>query len=338
MSPARREHPRQEGRLRPLPVALLLGVSYVAFCSAYILLSSARAARLASSVVELERFEQWKGVAFVAITGLLFFAAAWLVLRRLAAQQEQLERQQAVLAAAEGPALAGAFSAAVAHDINNVLTIARGGFDALARPELPPERRARAEGLIAQAFQDLADIARRMARLGATATEPHAEPLDLAQLVRDTVRFGRRHARIAGCHVGVETPASFPFRADRQLVQRALLNLLLNAAEATQGRGAIEVRLLPEGDDATLEVHDDGPGVAPELRESIFVAFQTTKPHGTGLGLFSVRSAAEAHAGHVTLETSPLGGACFRVTLSRPSGPPAPEPARSGEAAIPPHA
>lgn len=310
---------RPTAALHPFRAALALAGVYVLLCSAYIMLSSARAAQLASSVVELQRFEQWKGVAFVAFTGLLFFGAAWLALQRLARQQEVLERQRALLAAAEGPVLAGSFAAAVAHDINNVLTVARGSVDALSRPEVGEERRARALALLTRAHEDLARINRRMVGLGDRSGGAERAPLDLGTLVHETVAFASRHAKIRDCRIRTEAPTPLPFDADRDLLQRAMLNLLLNAAEAMGGSGPIEVRLVREGDGIRLEVHDGGPGVEAERRDEIFHAFRTTKAGGTGLGLFSVWRTVEAHGGHVAVEDSPLGGACFRMVL-----PPAP--------------
>jgi len=287
----------------------------VLLCSAYILLSSARAAELASSLVELQRFEQWKGVIFVAFTGLLFFGVAWLALRRLAAQQLLLERQREVLAAAEGPVLAGAFAATVAHDLNNVLTVARGGLDALTRSETDASRREKALALVARAHEDLARITRRMVGVGYRQKSTHRRPLDLAALVRETVAFASRHAKLRGCRIHTEAPGPLSFDGDRDLLQRALLNLLLNAAEAMDGRGEIRVRLGREDVTIRLEVHDAGPGIEPERRDAIFHAFQTTKPDGTGLGLFSVETAAEAHGGRAAVDDSPLGGARFFVEL-----------------------
>ena len=72
---------------------------------------------------------------------------------------------------------------------------------------------------------------------------------------------------------------------DRGLIQRALLNLLLNAADATGDDGRIRVELRRDVADfrqAVIEVHDDGPGVGEERREEIFNAFHTTKEDGTG--------------------------------------------------------
>ena len=139
---------------------------------------------------------------------------------------------------------------------------------------------------------------------------------DLAEIVRETTAFARRHPKIGRCRVQVEVPPSMAAEVDRSLIQRALLNLLLNAADATEGRGRIRVELsrnVADYREAVIEVHDDGPGVEAERREEIFNAFHTTKEDGTGLGLFSVRNAAEAHEGEALVTDSDLGGACFRI-------------------------
>lgn len=100
---------------------------------------------------------------------------------------------------------------------------------------------------------------------------------------------------------------------------------MVNAAEALDGQGQVEVRLRQDQPGvAVLEVHDDGPGVPEELRHRIFDALYTTKPQGTGLGMIAVRACASAHGGAVALEQSPLGGALFRLSLhqlSAQSGP-----------------
>lgn len=314
--PTRSVQPDQP--IRPLRTALVLSGVYLVLCSTYIVLSSAWAAHLAGSVFELQRVEQWKGLVFVATTGALFFALARYMLERIARQSRTLERQRALLEAAEGPALAGSFSAAIAHDINNVLGVAKAGLHGLIDSE-DDERRDRALALLRRSIDDLARIARRMSRLGAHSDTPLHRVEDLAEIVRETVAFGRRHTKISRCHVEVEAPPALVAEVDRSLIQRAVLNLLLNAGEATEGRGRIRVELRRDVVDyrhAVIEVHDDGPGVDAAHREEIFSIFHSTKQDGTGLGLFSVRSAAEAHGGTVAVgDSERLGGACFRLRL-----------------------
>jgi signal transduction histidine kinase len=100
--------------------------------------------------------------------------------------------------------------------------------------------------------------------------------------------------------------------ADAAQLEAAVLNLLLNAAEATPAGGIVRVSVeTAEGADATdprhvrVCVRDGGAGVAAELRERIFQPFFTTKPGGTGLGLALAQRTAEEHGGSLTLAASP---------------------------------
>jgi signal transduction histidine kinase len=101
------------------------------------------------------------------------------------------------------------------------------------------------------------------------------------------------------------------------LVSQVVTNLLVNAGEATGGKGLIEVRVVPAGDEVRLEVHDSGPGVPLNRRATLFEALASTKPEGSGMGLFSVRACARAMGGDVAVLDSDLGGACFRVSFPR---------------------
>jgi two-component system C4-dicarboxylate transport sensor histidine kinase DctB len=317
LSPHREPQP-----LHPLRTAIALSILYLLLCSIYIVLSSAEAARVAESVVELRRFEQWKGLAFVAATGALFFALSWFSLERLARQGEVLARKRALLEAAEGPALVGSFSAAIAHDVNNALVVATGALALRDRAD-DAEQRARADERLRKALDDIGRITKRMARLGVQRDAPTRMVCDLAETVRETVDFGRRHPKIAGCRIEVEVPANLSAEIDRTLIGRALLNMLLNAAEATGGAGHLRVGLHHDDSDprlAVIEVHDDGTGVEPARRDQIFDVFHTTKQDGTGLGLFSVRSAASAHDGEASVTDSALGGACFRIRFPTAPG------------------
>jgi two-component system sensor histidine kinase HydH len=312
--------PEPRGPLaRPLRLALLLSGGYVALCSAYIVVSSRRAAQLAESIGELRHYEEFKGLGFVAVTGLVFFAFAWTVLHRLARREAALLQQRAVLASVEGKVLAGAFAATVAHDINNVLAIAASGLDALQKTT-DPERAARASGMLGQALEKLTRLSQRLLALGRGSGPPVLARLDLARVVGDAVDFSRRHPRVMRCRLATGLAGPLEIQGDEPALQRLVINLVLNAAEAAGESGRIEVRLARDGAEARLEVHDDGPGVPEERRAGIFEAFHTTKPDGNGLGLFSVARVAELHGGRAEALASELGGACFRVSLPAAEG------------------
>jgi two-component system sensor histidine kinase PilS (NtrC family) len=133
-------------------------------------------------------------------------------------------------------------------------------------------------------------------------------------------------------------PADLPLRADAEQLTQLLLNLAINACEAMDYRGELELTA-GEGEDersCVLQVQDSGPGLPVQIREEIFKPFVTTKKSGTGLGLPMVARIAHAHGGRVEAGDSELGGAAFRLFLARPSRTPA--TVRSEEEAAPaPH-
>jgi nitrogen fixation/metabolism regulation signal transduction histidine kinase len=110
-------------------------------------------------------------------------------------------------------------------------------------------------------------------------------------------------------------------RADRRLLERAVVNLLENALQAVGEAGSIRVslRTRDEGRRVEIEVRDSGPGVAPEVRDRIFEPFFSTKTSGSGLGLALVKKIAEDHVGGVSLESTP--GEPTRALLWLPAAP-----------------
>jgi signal transduction histidine kinase len=112
--------------------------------------------------------------------------------------------------------------------------------------------------------------------------------------------------------------------ADGELVRATVLNLLLNAAQAMGGNGRIAVAIARKGEDAVIEVRDNGPGIPAEIREQIFEPFFTTKARGGGLGLPIARRTAELHGGSLGLACPESGGTT--VTLTLPLRPPISEP------------
>ena len=134
-----------------------------------------------------------------------------------------------------------------------------------------------------------------------------AQPVDLSALVEDAVAGARR----AGAVVIVEVPAGLTLLLRPDALRRAVTNLLDNAR-----RHARRVAVSARAGDRNVEVlvDDDGPGIAPDRRESVFRAFETGGG-GTGLGLTISRDIVRAHGGDIVLEQSPLGGLRARIRL-----------------------
>jgi nitrogen fixation/metabolism regulation signal transduction histidine kinase len=113
---------------------------------------------------------------------------------------------------------------------------------------------------------------------------------------------------------------------DRQMLRRALVNLVRNAlqAGAAAGKAVTQVKVLlhRDGDFWVVDIDDDGPGIPKPMRESVFDPYVTTKTDGTGLGLAIAKKIVVEHAGTIEALDSPAGGARLRVRLPAAGTPP----------------
>jgi two-component system nitrogen regulation sensor histidine kinase NtrY len=120
-------------------------------------------------------------------------------------------------------------------------------------------------------------------------------------------------------------PGALPTRIDAMLLKRCLDNLIRNAAQALRKEQTpeptITVAARAAGERVVLEVRDNGPGIAPELRERVFDPYYTTKSDGTGLGLAIVKKIVLEHEGEIVCTQAREGGAALQIWLpfSRPS-------------------
>jgi signal transduction histidine kinase len=103
--------------------------------------------------------------------------------------------------------------------------------------------------------------------------------------------------------------------ADRDMLRRALLNLVLNALDVMPHGGDLVITGCAGSGGFELEVADSGPGIPDHMRAKVFEPFYTTKSEGTGLGLAIVHRIAEAHGGDVLASNCPEGGAAFTLCI-----------------------
>lgn len=141
------------------------------------------------------------------------------------------------------------------------------------------------------------------------------QPVDLVPLAERVVADHAPLAISAGYDISLRshTPSAW-VRGDRGAIERLLTNLMQNAVVHGGNQGTIEIEIADKG---AFEVHDSGPGIAPEHREKIFEPFYRIRPldRGAGLGLNLVREVVRQHDGSISVLPSHLGGVCFRVEL-----------------------
>lgn len=305
---------RYEGRLvRPLRLALIIAGAYLAVTVPYILISGKIAAHISKSVLDLQTIESLKGTVFVVTTSGLLFILCFGLFKRIARRERELAQYRAGIIAAERRAAAGLFASSVAHDMNNVLTIIECATEALGRGAVSENTESLAD--LREANNELKKLSEVLGRsIGRNLASSIVE-FDLAASLRDTTALARTHKKVSYCTLAIEGPTTLPFRGIPVQIHQALLNLILNAADATDHRGEITIELTPSDTGAVIAVHDNGLGVGENERQSIMEPFVTTKSDGSGLGLLSVKVCAESHNGHVEITSSHLGGACFRIHL-----------------------
>ncbi len=155
---------------------------------------------------------------------------------------------------------------------------------------------------------------------GPSALDP--EPVALGKVAQHVCDLLRAEAASREIEIKLRAPAELPeMLADPVRLTQALMNLLINALQAVHRKGEIEVTLSVAETAMCVEVRDNGPGIPPERLESIFDPYFTTKPEGTGLGLWIAHKIVAAHGGTLRAENAPAGGARFTMTLPlRPAG------------------
>ncbi len=231
----------------------------------------------------------------------------------------EVKSLEAELARKERLAALGEMAAGVAHEIRNPL----GGIElyaSLLRKEtLEESRRAELAGKIMSAAASLNRIVTDMLTF-TRSREPSWRPVPVEHVFRTALDLAQAEIRGKNLEVREEYAtdgARLPL--DPDLLSRALLNVVRNAAEVSPEGGAITVRSKleahPGGRMLVLAVLDEGPGVPEEVAPKIFHPFFTTRKDGTGLGLAIVHKIAQDHGGAVRVEPNEPRGAAFIFRL-----------------------
>jgi signal transduction histidine kinase len=235
--------------------------------------------------------------------------------------EKQCRRLQQRLREVEQFVVLGTLAAGIGHEINNPLTYILGGLDELEQ-ELPPGVPSRSRGLLSEIRYGVRRIQSVVSGLRACTVTREEEPTEihLGRLIESSLAIAahvirpRAHVRMA-----IET-APVIVGSEARLGQ-VFSNLLVNAAQSFQGgtpeTNEIRVHARAAGDQAIIEVSDNGRGIPEAMRHKLFEPFVTTKPpgEGMGLGLTISRDIALEHGGSLQAEDNALGGATFRLVL-----------------------
>jgi two-component system NtrC family sensor kinase len=224
----------------------------------------------------------------------------------------------------------GKLAAGVAHEINNPLTaVLTFTHMLMRRNDLPDEVRSDLETVAAQTervrkiVKNLLDFSRQ------TALSP--EPLNVNTLIEESVKLMENQALIKGVDLSFSGDRDLPlFTLDHNQCQSVLINMIINALDATPAGGRIEIeagQARHEGAQGVeIRISDTGSGIAPEHMDKLFDPFFTTKEvgKGTGLGLAVSSGIVQRHGGAISVRSKPGRGTTFTVWLPH-------HPAKAGE-------
>jgi signal transduction histidine kinase len=228
-----------------------------------------------------------------------------------------IDQSQQKLARASALAAVGEMSAVIAHEIRTPLGIVHSSAQILQR-----EAQLSSEGRELASF--IESETTRLNRLvssmldAARPRPPRFAPADLNELVTHAVALLSAQATKQGVQFTTRLQASEPaLSCDAEQLTQVLLNLILNGLQILAQGGRIEISTRDEGQQLFIDIADDGPGIAADVRERIFEAFFFQREGGVGLGLAVVQKIVLAHGGDVQAGASALGGALFSVRLPR---------------------
>jgi signal transduction histidine kinase len=234
-------------------------------------------------------------------------------LRESRLEIERLHRTQ--ISRAEHLAALGELATGLAHEIRNPLAGIAGVFEIIGR-DLPSTSPARA--VVKDVRQEIARINHIVTDLLQTARPhpPRVRKSDLNTTVEHAVMLGRLQASAKSMEVVFTKDPTLPeVDHDSDQFHQVVLNLLLNALQATEGQGKVAVTVKSRGQFAVVEVADNGRGIAPEHLPNIFRPFYTTKGDGTGLGLSLAQRIVEDHHGKIDVTSIVGQGTTFAVLL-----------------------
>lgn len=249
--------------------------------------------------------------------------------RELKGQADLILEIEGQLRRADRLSATGQLAASLTHEIRNPLGAIRGTAEIL-RDEFPPGHpKAEFLDILLRETDRLNRVVEDF--LGFTRPRPDGEGagvVDVGRLAQETSDLVAAQARKGGLTLHADLPAGLRVRGSPVQLKQVLLNLLLNAIQATPPGHGIVLRARPlagkvqgleyrevEGRLLSLTVEDEGPGIPDDLLPRLFEPFFTTKSEGTGLGLAISLRIAQAHGGSLAAANRPEGGARFTLTL-----------------------
>jgi two-component system sensor histidine kinase PilS (NtrC family) len=209
-------------------------------------------------------------------------------------------------------AAVGQLASGMAHEIRNPLASISGSVQLLMEAKGVSEDERQLMRIVVKEADRLNGLLSDFL-LYARPGSPRIAVADVSSVLDELSLIAAADPRFVGIEIRRAYPPGVSMPLDRQQLYQAMLNLLINGAEAMPDGGVLTIGLGPGAREIFVE--DSGPGIPENIRNRIFNPFFTTKDHGTGLGLATVHAIVEAHGGSISVASGRQGGARFVINL-----------------------
>jgi signal transduction histidine kinase len=232
-----------------------------------------------------------------------------------------LKTQQALLES-EQLATIGRMASSISHDLRHALAAVVANSEFLCDGRLTSTQREELYQEVRTGVNQMTDLIDSLLEFARTRESLNPTYASVVETVRRAMQAVRLHPRHQGTLIEINSNGQTTAWFDARKLERALYNLLLNACEAAPSReGRVQVTIGRTNSAVTIDVADNGPGIAEPIREKLFHPFVSFgKENGTGLGLTVVQKIVQDHGGQVLMERTPDARTVFRITI--PGGAP----------------
>jgi signal transduction histidine kinase len=322
-------HCYEASRKHNLPLAAVVGHIFAFVAVLWFIRIVAAAAKLGEYAFDATPVNT---VVFVLIfiTGVLRYLTFPLVLLQKIENDKQVQLKQSLVKASK-TATAGALSASIAHELNQPLTATRINAQVLRKAieneavHPSPAHATRTLDLVNEILEENERAARIITSLRGIFSQSQAirTEVDISQLIQRTVALVQKDLSRHGIQVEFALATDLRAAIAEDEFQQVILNILLNSIYALQehkGTIARTISIATRGEVGEVEIRilDNGPGVPPEMEESLFEILSTSKDTGMGVGLWLSKYIVERQGGTIAYSRSEQGGACFTIRLPRP--------------------
>jgi signal transduction histidine kinase len=231
--------------------------------------------------------------------------------------RKNLQKTHRELLDAERLATIGRMASSISHDLRHSLAAVMANAEFLCESNLTPGQREDLYAEIRIAVNQMTDLIESLLEFSRTRESLRPSYGDVRSAVDRAVQGVKAHPEFQRIRIRISGEGSTEGWFDFKKLERALLNLLLNACEVVPPEsGKIDISLRRKGETLEIRIEDNGTGIADSIRERLFEPFVSHgKENGTGMGLTVVQKILQDHGGDVVVEQTSSSGTTFRVSV-----------------------